>query len=148
MAKSKFVLPFEDVQEIFSDLIAKTGLENQDINITIVVNNKSKKIFDVVKANDLLKFRSGDDVLIILNEQIFEKLTVEQQKIVAEQALAYISYDGEKDKIVITKPDFIEHTGIIAKYGFETINVLKESIISLYQAQEQDEEENKQTTDV
>ena len=142
---AKYVQPFEDTQEIFNRAIDVTGLQNY-ITITLLSNNKSKKLFDVIKANELVKFRSGDDVFIILNENIFEKLTDQQKAIVAEQALAYVSFDSENDKLVITKPDFLEHNGVLAKYGFDIINVLKESVKTLYQAEEQEEEENVQTT--
>ena len=142
---AKYEQPFEDTQEIFSKAIDATGLQNY-ITITVLSNNKSKKIFDVIKANELVKFRTGDDVFIVLNEKIFEGLTDEQKAIVAEQALAFISFDSENDKLVITKPDFLEHTGILAKYGFDIINVLKESIKTLYQAEEQEEAEDVQTT--
>lgn len=142
---AKYEQPFEDTQEIFDSVIATTGLENY-ITITILSNNKAKKLFDVVKANELLKFRTGDDLIIVLNEKIFEKLTDQQKQIVAEQALAYVSYDTENDKLIVTKPDFLEHTGILAKYGFDVINVLKESVKTLYQAEEEEEAENKQTT--
>ena len=81
-----------------------------------------------------------------VDEKIFEKLTDQQKQIVAEQALAYLSYDTENDKLVVTKPDFLEHTGILAKHGFDVINVLKESIKTLYQVEEEEEAENKQTT--
>jgi len=142
---AKYEQPFEDTQEIFGRAIDATGLQNY-ITITVLSNNKSKKIFDVIKANELVKFRTGDDVFIVLNEKIFEGLTDEQKAIVAEQALAFISFDSENDKLVITKPDFLEHTGILAKYGFDIINVLKESIKTLYQAEEQEEAEDVQTT--
>ena len=68
---AKYVQPFEDTQEIFNRAIDVTGLQNY-ITITLLSNNKSKKLFDVIKANELVKFRSGDDVFIILNENIFE----------------------------------------------------------------------------
>ena len=94
----------------------------------------------------MVKFRTEDDVFIIINETIFEQLTEEQQRIIAEQAVTYISYDSDKGKVVITKPDFIEHTGILEKFGFEKINVLKESIKSLYDADKEKEAEDVQTT--
>ena len=51
-----------------------------------------------------------------------------------------------RSNLVVTKPDFLEHTGILAKHGFDVINVLKESIKTLYQVEEEEEAENKQTT--
>lgn len=142
---AKYEIPFPDTQEIFNKAIDASGLQNY-INITVLSNNKAKDLFKVNKANELLKFRSGDDVIIVLNEKIFEQLTDEQKEVVAEQAIAYLGYDTENDKLVVTKPDFIEHTGILAKYGFEFVNVLKESITTLFQAEKQAEEEDVQTT--
>lgn len=137
--------PFEDVEQLFKTVIREAHLEN-DLVITVISNNAAKKIFEVQKASDLVKFRTEDDVFIIINETIFEQLTEEQQRIIAEQAVTYISYDSDKGKVVITKPDFIEHTGILEKFGFEKINVLKESIKSLYDADKEKEAEDVQTT--
>lgn len=146
---AKFEEIDDTTKEIFDSATDKAGLSQiGNITITVISNDKLKKIFEVKKANELLKFRSNDDVIIILNENIFQKLSLEQQNIVAEQALAYISYDGDKDKIVVTPPDFIEHSGILSKYGYDKINLLKESITTFMQVEEQREEEDKQTTNV
>lgn len=142
---AKFEEPFEDTQNLFNQVIDAAGLSNY-INITVLADNKAKEIFKVVKANDLLKFRTGDDVVIVLNEKIFDQLIPAQQRIVAEEALASIGYDTENDKLVISKPDFIAHSGILQKHTYPVIEVVRESIKTLYQAESQEEEEGKQTT--
>jgi TRAP-type C4-dicarboxylate transport system substrate-binding protein len=108
----------------------------------VLSNNKAKDLFKVNKANELLKFRTGDDVIIVLNEKIFEQLTDEQRRIIVEEAIAYISYDSEKDKVVISQPDFIAHSGILRKHTFNTIEVVRESVKSLYQAEKEAEDES------
>ena len=143
---AKFETPFEDTQELFNKVIDTTGLANYGVVITVLTNNTAKEIFKVTKANDLLKFRTGDDVIIVLNEKIFEKLTDEQKVIVVEEAVAYIAYDSENDKLLITKPDFIAHSGILRKHTFATIEVVRESVKTLYEAEKQTEEEDVQTT--
>jgi hypothetical protein len=143
---AKFETPFEDTQELFNKVIDSTGLGNYGVVITVLTNNTAKEIFKVTKANDLLKFRTGDDVIIVLNEKIFEKLTDEQKIIVVEEAVAYIAYDSENDKLLITKPDFIAHSGILRKHTFATIEVVRESVKTLYEAEKQTEEEDVQTT--
>jgi hypothetical protein len=142
---AKYEEPFEDTQSLFNKVIETTGLNNY-MNINVLADNKAKDIFKVNKSSELLKYRTGDDVNIILNESIFDKLTNEQKRIVVEEAIAYISFDTEKDKVVITKPDFIAHSGILRKHTFNTVEVVRESVKTLYQAQEQEEEENVQTT--
>ena len=80
-------------------------------------------------------------------EKIFEQLPAEQKRIVIEEAIAYISFDTENDKLVITKPDFMAHTGILRKHTFAVIDVVRESIKTLYQAEKDAEEETKAITE-
>ncbi len=131
---AKFDEPFEDTQALYDEKIKAIGLD-QFINITVVVNNTAKDLFKVNKANDLLKYRTGDDILIVLNEKIFEQLTDAQKHIVVEDSLASIHYDTEKDRLVITKPDVIAYSGILSKFTFETWNVVRESIKTIYAAE-------------
>jgi hypothetical protein len=135
---AKFDEPFEDTQALYDEKIKAVGLDEY-INITVVVNNTAKDLFKVNKANDLLKYRTGDDVLIVLNEKIFEQLTDVQKHIIVEDSLASIHYDTEKDRLVITKPDVIAYSGILSKYTFDTWNVLRESIKTLYAAEKSEE---------
>lgn len=137
---AKYEEPFEETIDLYNQLIEQAGLSNF-VNITILTNNKAKEIFKVNKANELLKYRTGDDIIIVLNEKIFDQLTEEQREIVAEESLASIHFDSEKDKIVISKPDVVTFSGILAKYSFDTWNVLKESITTLYNAEKQEEDE-------
>jgi hypothetical protein len=143
---AKYEEPFEDTQSLFNEVIDAAGLA-QYVNITVLTDNKAKKIFDPIKASNLLKYRTGDDVIIVLNEKIFEQLPADQKRIVVEEAIAYISFDTENDKVVITKPDFMAHTGILRKHTFAVIDVVRESIKTLYQAEKEAEEESKATTE-
>lgn len=143
---SKFEEPFEDTVEMYNQAITSAGLTNH-VNITVLTNNKAKEIFKVNKASDLLKHRTGDDVIIVINEAVLEKLTPEQQLIVVEESLAAISYDSEKDAIVIGKPDVSTFSGVLAKHTFITWNTLRESIKSVYDAAKQEEDERKAATE-
>lgn len=136
----KYEEPFEDTLDLYNEAIDNAGLNNF-INITILVNNKSKDIYKVNKANEILKYRTGDDVIIILNEKIFEQLTDEQKRIVVEESLASIHYDNENDKLVISKPDVVTFSGVLSKYSYETWKVLQESITTLYNAEKEMEDE-------
>ena len=142
MARRTYEEPFEDTQAIFDSVLDTTLLRQNGINVIILVDNKAKKLFLPELANAKHKHRTGDDVLITLNEKIFDQLTDDQKRIVAEQVIAHINFDLEKERLSIVKPDFIEHTGVLVKYGFDVINVLRESILSLYQFEEEAEEEN------
>jgi hypothetical protein len=137
---AKFEEPFEDTQDLYNEVIKTAGLD-QYVNITILVNNKAKELFKINKANDLLKHRTGDDIIIVLNEKIFEGLTDEQRRIVIEESLASIHYDMENDKLIITKPDVVTFSGVLAKHTFDKWEALRESIKTLYAAEKQVEDE-------
>lgn len=135
----KFEEPFEETIDLYKKRIELTGLDKQ-IKITILGNPKSKEIFKVTKASDILKYRAGDDIIIFVNELIFDQLTDEQREMVVDESLAGISYDDEKEKLTISKPDVITFSGIISKYTFEKYSQLHETIKLIY-SQENDKEE-------
>lgn len=143
---AKYEEVFEETQELYTQVINQADLAPK-INITILADNKAKDLFKVNKANDLLKFRTGDDVIIVLNEKIFDQLIPEQRLIVVEESLASISWDDEKDKLVITKPDVVTFSGVLAKHTFATWDALRESIKTLYAAEKQVEDETKAITE-
>jgi hypothetical protein len=137
---AKYEEVFEETKNLYTQLMLASGISN-NINITILANNKAKDIFKVNKANELLKYRTGDDIIIVLNEKIFDQLTPAQRRIVAEESLASVGYDLESEKIVISKPDVVTFSGLLSKHSFEVWNVLRESIKSLYAKEEQTEDE-------
>lgn len=138
---AKFEEPFDDTKSIFKEVIDATDLERV-VTFDLVTNNKLKEAFKVSKTNDYEKHRTHVDVKIIINEEVFEKLDEIQQLIVAEAALAYVAYDFEKDKLTISKPDVLGHSGVIAKFGdkvyLNTLEIIKQTFNSL---KEQKEEE-------
>jgi len=135
---AKFDEPFETTQELYDEKIREIGLDTY-INITVVIDNKRKKVYDVLKASPILKYRTGDDVIIFLNETIFDKLTPEQRNIIVEESLAGIHYDIDKDKLIMTPKDVLAYSGILSKFTYETWNVLMESVKSLYRAEKNDD---------
>lgn len=139
---AKYEEPFLETQQLYDVAIKNAGLKD-NVVITVLVNNKSKEIFKVNKANDLLRHRAGDDVIIVLNEKIFEKLEPDQRVMIVDESLAPISYDTEKDAIVISKPDVVTFSGVIRKHTFEALEVLRESIKTFYEMEKQAEDEAK-----
>ena len=142
---AKYNQLFEDHEEMFTRLITDADL-NRYMSIAVLSNNTAKKLYTVTKPNDLHTYRSGDDVIIVINEKIFEKLPPEQQLIAAESAVSFISFDTDKDKVVITKPDFEAHRDILRKYSFEIIETFEESVKSLYKAEKEAEDASKAIT--
>jgi hypothetical protein len=125
---------FPDHQELFTNLIA--GIDSlNSVNIKVLGNNELKQVTKTIKANDLLRHESANDVYIILNETIFEPLNEEQKAMVVEEAVAQIYFDVEKDKISIIKPDFTTFSGLLVKYGHQKCLDLQALIKLMYESQ-------------
>lgn len=137
---AKYEQLFEDTQELFSEVINKLEL-SKNLNIIILADNKAKDLFKVVKANPLLKYRTGDDVIIILNEHIFDQLPMDMKMIAIEESLAYIHYNLDKERLEILKPDITTFSGLLSKHGFENYQRLHESVKSLFNADKENDTE-------
>lgn len=135
---AKYFKLHQDIEDKFTKHIGSTGLERV-VNITILGCENQKKLTKVSKNNPLNKFISGNDVAITINEFVFERLTDEQQSIVIEEAVACITFDYEKDKLNIKKPDVEAFSLILKKYGFDQLEILRESVKSIY-----DQKQNEQ----
>ena len=137
---AKYTEPFDDTREVFESVIIKQQL---DLNVTIKIlaDNRQKKIVELFKANALVKHMTDNDVVIVVNEAIFDKLDSAQQVMVAEEATAGIHYDLEKEKLTIKKGDIQTFSGLLRKHGSEKQEVLLESIKSLYDADKEEQAE-------
>jgi hypothetical protein len=135
---AKFEQPFEDTKAIFDGLIVNADLD-RNVTIEVLVNNRQKEIYKLVKTNDLTKYKTNVDVFVVINETVFDQLGDVQKVIIADEALAGIHYDMEKDKLVISKTDFSTFSGLLQKYGAEQCIELKE-LIKLIYSQERNSE--------
>ncbi len=137
---AKFEQPFDDHKALFDALIAEANLD-RFATIKVLVNNKQKEIGKVVKANDLIKYETGADVYIIINEKVLDKLSNEQKTIVAEELLAGIYFDSEKDKLIIKTADVKTFSGLLKKFGVEKYLELHELITLIYSQDKEAEAE-------
>lgn len=133
---AKYEEPFKDTLEIFQNVISVADLERL-ITVKILSDNKSKKIYNVYKSSPLVKYETKNDVYIFVNEVIFEQLEEWQKIMVAEEAIAGIYYDAEKDKLEIKKHDVNSFSGLLRKHGYDRYEVLQESIKTLYNVEKE-----------
>jgi hypothetical protein len=137
---ARYEEPFEDTTDLYNKYIEKAGIA-QFINITVLTNNKAKDIYKVNKANELLRYRTGDDIIIVINEKVLDKLDEADKEMVIEESISSIHYNLEKDRIEISKPDVVTFSGVLSKHTFEKWDALRESIKTLYAAEKQAEDE-------
>ena len=134
-----------DTQKIFNQLIDDASLERV-VNIKFLGCLELKQIGKVVKANDLLKFMTDNDVIILINEVIFDKLEQDQKELVAQELIAYIGFDFEKGKLVITQPDVNTFSLLLKKVGSEKYLRIQEIIRLAFEQLKDKEAENNENT--
>ena len=137
---------FEEVyQETLDEF--KLHIDNSNIpafvNIKILSNNTIKDFGSVTKSQDIVKFMTDYDVIIQINEPIFDKLENEQKEYVVKDLLARIVYEMEKDKLTIVQPDVTTFSGVLRQYDIDHYMAIKESIITLLEQKKIEEDQAK-----
>lgn len=139
---AKYVDVTNETQKTFDEVLENTSIPHW-IEFTLKSYSKLKEIYQIKKLNDLVEdLTEGLNFVIIINEDIFEQLDNNHQKIIFDEALAGVSI-SEQDAVSYQKPNFTTYRGVLEKYGHEEIITIKESIKSLFDAKKQQEEEEK-----
>ena len=139
---AKFEEVYEDTLTLFQKHIDQTSIPRM-VKIKILSNDAIKKEFGKVsKTSDIVKFMTDYDVVIQVNEPIFDQLEDKQKEYVVRDLLAQIVYDMEKDKISIVSHDITTVSGVLRNFDIDTYLSIKESIITLLE-QKQIEEDSK-----
>lgn len=135
---AKFEEVAEDTQALFDNFVTQID-SLSEVNIKILCSDKLKEIGKVVKANDLLKHMTNEDVIILVNERVFFQLDEEQQNMVVEELIAKVYFDPEKSKISIINPDVNTFSLLLRKYGYEKYERLSETIKAVFAQEEENQ---------
>lgn len=142
---SKYYEVSEDIEKIFNSVLEKTSIP-QWVEFKLIGNDTIKDVYQVKKLSELYEYLSeGTSMVIIINCVIFDELEEKQKELLVEEALTSINVNPDNDKISVEPFDFSTYSGMLNKYGNEEMIRLKETVISLYQAKKQREDELKET---
>lgn len=140
---AKFEEVYEDTLEIFQKHIELTHIPRM-VKFKILSNESIKKEFGKVsKSSDMVKFMTDYDVVIQINEPIFEQLDEKQKEYVVKDLLTQIVYDEDKDKISIVSHDITTFSGVLRNYDIDTYLSIKESIVTLLEQKRIEEDAKK-----
>jgi hypothetical protein len=140
---AKFEEVYQETEDIFKTHITKSNIPSF-IKIKLLSNNTLKDFGSVTKSQDIIKFMTDYDVIIQVNEPIFDQLQEEQKEYVIKDLLACIIYDMEKDKLSIAQPDVTTFSGVLRQYDIDTYLGIKESIVTLLEEKKIQEDLAKQ----
>ena len=89
----------QDIAELAQNKFDETPLSDLGINLKILSTTKSKSILKVSRANATTQFLTNKDVILIIYEEAFDRLSDEFKNKLMEGAISNVSYDTEKDKL-------------------------------------------------
>lgn len=131
----------DDVRVVLDEVVGQTNLENF-MNIYYYAVSRQKTVVKVTKLNPIGEAVSKKPctAVITVAEEIFERLSPNQQKMLAEDAINQILYDDEKDKITIEAPAITMTLDGWRKYGAELANAYETSLLTVQQLEEEKKE--------
>ncbi|MDY0268761.1 putative metallopeptidase [Trichloromonas sp.] len=92
-----------------------------DFNYTFQSNNKQKKLIQIKKIPDNYAVLLNSEILVTVNDTLFDKLDEEIKTILFEQEIDKIIPNLEKGTFSITQPTLKTSTGIVKKHTYEKV---------------------------
>ena len=128
------------IVDMIGEEFANCGLESYGIALNVLSTVKAKDILTVAKASPTTEKLSNQESLIIVTvfERAFERLDEKAQKLFIESILSCVTYDSEKDKIMIDKNQANMLHRMRHKYDDSILNTLELNQIIISQIEEED----------
>lgn len=133
----------EDLEKKVKNMSIEMGIKSMGINVEACGLKKSKKdIGLVLKGNDMVERLTNDSslVLVALYEEAFNRVDEQTQDIWIRGLLSQISYDMEKDKIIINKPELNIGLGMYRKFGSIALEKAELALITIQQINDEKNE--------
>ena len=89
----------EDIAQLALQKFDETNLPQIGINLKVLSTTKSKNVLKVSRANAILNTLTNNDVILVVYEEAFDRLSDEFKEKMMEGVFSNVSYDTEKDKL-------------------------------------------------
>lgn len=108
-----------DIADMALSMFNETGMAQVGLNLKIMSVPKAKDIIKVGRASATAEFlaKKSDIITMTIFEEAFDRLPDEYKAKLLEGALSNISYDSEKDKIIVDNSRYGEFFRMRAKYA-------------------------------
>ncbi len=108
-----------------------------NIGFRFIGASKQKQMVKVIKLSDQNQYMLNKDMVVSINEDIFNTFDPEAQRILIEQELDKYYVDAKSGKIKSNKLNLITSSGIVNKYGINKV-ARANQIEDLYTQQKSD----------
>jgi len=139
----KLIEATEDIVKIVKEISNELGLSAYNIDVQPICAEKLSEVCKVVRANQLAEYVSARDNLIFVmcNEEVFNgtdpmghPLADEKTKYMwIRNAMEVISYDSEKDKVILSCPMISVPLGFYEKFKEPTIDAARLGLYTMAQ---------------
>lgn len=146
MAKSKYSEASETIERLVNDIANELNLINFGVDFQPLCVSKAKEVCKVVKANDLAEYASKreDLVFVICYEEAFDQVDEKTQYMWLRTEMDKVSYDTEKDKLIIGCPSISIPVGMYEKYKGAVVDAALLGQYTIAQIEEKKKEEAEQ----
>lgn len=118
---SKFYELSEETIETFNRVFKQKSFPIS-IGFQFVGCENQKMLVKISRMPEHFEFLLQKELLIIINEDLFNVFDEDSIQILIEQELDKISINMESGKIKLVKPDLTTFSGLISKYGIERVS--------------------------
>lgn len=131
--------------KLVEDSVAETGLDRMGVDFQVYnMLNPKKEVIRIQRASEVAEILSNrsDLVIVVIAEEIFDKVDDKTKRLWIEDALSNVAYDSEKEKILIGKEPMVSTTlGMYHKYGQLSIEMAELRLLTLQQYLDEKKEE-------
>lgn len=136
---SKIFETNSEIIELAKEEWSETGLEHLGINLKLISVPKAKFVLKVNRANATTNFLTKNDLIITVYEEAFERLPEGHKRILMEGCMSNISYNSERDKIIVDTEFSHELFRMRHKYD-NYVDIAEEAEIIINQIEEEEKE--------
>ena len=129
----------QDIAELAQDKFEDTGLAQMGINLKVLSITKAKNVLKVSRASATTHFLTNKDVILLVYEEAFDRLSDEFKSKLMEGAISNITYDSEKDKINV-EGDIAKEIFRLRKKYDNYVDAVETSYIVMQQIEDEEKQ--------
>jgi hypothetical protein len=139
---SKFFKTAEDIVQTATEVFDKTGLKDSGVKLKVMSITKSKDIVKATKASAVTEYltRENDIIQLVIYETAFDRLTDKQKEILLEGAFSNVSYDLDKERLIVDNSQYGELFRMRKKYGNDYPDLLETAALLVEGIEEEEKE--------
>ena len=149
---AKYSAASSEIEELVNEIANELGLVNFGVDFQPLCVNKAKEVVKLVKANELAEYASSreDLVFVLCYEDAFDALGSDEEAnktkyLWLRTEMEKVSYDTEKDKMVMGCPQITIPVGLYEQLGKPLVDaaLLGQYTIAKIEQDKKEEEERK-----